>query len=75
MNGLATAIQNGGGNTADGLALPSLTQHALTVIQNSLDNQRIQNATVINATVKNLGVYKAINLSSRISQGVANAVQ
>lgn len=71
-----TIIQNGPGNTAALPSLPNLSQlqHSLTIIQNTLDNQEITNATVINATVKNLALYKALSLSSKINQAIANGV-
>lgn len=75
VNGAVTAIQNGPGNTAELAGLSNLTHQALTVIQNSLDNQRIQNATVIDATVRNLALYKTLNLSAQISQGLASALR
>ncbi|HKK14090.1 MAG TPA: hypothetical protein VKA14_05445 [Gammaproteobacteria bacterium] len=75
VNRAVTTIQNGPGNVADLAGLSNLTHHSLTIIQNSLDNQHIQNATVVDATVRNMALYRTLNLSSQISQAVANSVR
>ncbi len=67
-----TLIQNGAGNvmTNPPSSLPAL----MTVIQNSLDNQSIQNQTVINATVSALGLARSLALGSAVSQANLNAI-
>jgi len=75
VNGAVNTIQNGPGNVADLAGLANLSRQSLTVIQNSLDNQHIQHATVVDATVRNMALYRTLNLSSQISQAVANSVR
>jgi hypothetical protein len=63
-----TLIQNGTGN--------AMTTHALmTVIQNSLDHQTIQNQTVINATVAALSMTRSLALGYAVSQANLFAIQ
>jgi len=75
VDGPITTVQNGPGNTSNLLALPNLSRQSLTVIQNTLNNQRIRNATVIDTTVRNMALYKALQLSSQIGQGIANSLR
>lgn len=75
VDGPITTVQNGPGNTSNLLALPNLSRQSLTVIQNTLNNQRIRNATVIDTTVRNMALYKALRLSSQIGQGIANSLR
>ena len=65
-------VQNGGGNamTTHPSSLPPL----MTVIQNSLDHQTIQNQTVINATVAALSLNRALALGNAVSQANLNAI-
>jgi hypothetical protein len=67
-----TLIQNGGGNvmTNPPSSLPAL----MTVIQNSLDNQAIQNQTVINATVSALSLARSLALGNAVSQANLTAI-
>ena len=44
-----------------------------TIVQNSLDNQRIQSQTVIDASVNSLDGYKALNFSSSVLDALAHA--
>lgn len=74
VNGPVTTVQNGVGNTVNLSNLSSLTRQSLLVIQNSLDNQHIQTATVVDATVSNMALYKAMNLSSTITQAITNSL-
>jgi len=46
-----------------------------TVIQNSLNNQVISNATVINASVTNMNLFRDMNLSAALRQQLINAVR
>lgn len=75
VDGPITTVQNGPGNTSNLLALPNLSRQSLTVIQNTLNNQRIRTATVIDTTVRNMALYKALQLSSQIGQGIANSLR
>ncbi|HLZ34849.1 MAG TPA: hypothetical protein VKP13_12595 [Nitrospira sp.] len=68
-----TLIQTGGGNavTPGMSSLPTL----MTVIQNSLDNQRIQNQTVINSTVAALSWARSLALGHELSQATIGAIR
>lgn len=67
-----TLVQNGAGNamTTHPSSLPPL----MTVLQNSLDHQTIQNQTVINATVAALSLNRALALGNAVSQANLNAI-
>lgn len=47
----------------------------LTIVQNSLDNQLIQNVTTINATVANMNIYRQMNFSSMLNQQLLNMLR
>lgn len=66
-----TLIQTGGGNTMPpgASSLPAL----MTVMQNSLDNQRIQNQTVMNATVSALSWARSLALGNALTQANLSA--
>lgn len=68
-----TLVQTGSGNalTPGTAALPAL----MTVLQNSLDNQNIQNQTVINATVGALGWTRSLALGNALSQATIDAIR
>lgn len=61
-------IQSGTGNTLQSGSIPASAVG--TVIQNSLNNQKIQNITVISATVNSMEILKGLNLQSRISTAI-----
>ncbi|HJV25587.1 MAG TPA: hypothetical protein VJ673_07860 [Aromatoleum sp.] len=65
-------IQNGPNNSfvAEGLASGAIA----TVIQNSLDNQRIQAVTTINATVNSLELMRANRLGESLRSAVSGAM-
>lgn len=63
-------IQNGAGNVIEPRAFAPGS--AATFIQNSLDNQNIQNLTTINATVNTLGALRANHLQESLQ---ASAIQ
>jgi hypothetical protein len=66
-------IQSGAGNT---VAIGSIASTSLgTVVQNTLDGQKIQNVTVINATVNSLGVLKGMNLQSSMRGAVIDSLR
>ena len=67
-----TLVQNGGGNAMT--THPSLLPPLMTVIQNSLDHQTIQNQTVINATVAALSLNRALALGNAVTQANLNAI-
>jgi hypothetical protein len=68
-----TLIQTGGGNSLASAA-PSLPAF-MTVIQNSLDNQNIQNQTVMNATVAALSWARSLALGNALSQTTVGAIR
>lgn len=67
-------IQSGAGNSvAPQLLLPSAMPG--TVIQNSLNDQRIQALTVINATVNSMQMLRSLNLQTTIREGVTDSLR
>lgn len=64
-------VQNGPGNTVQSQQGGA---NYGTVIQNTLDNQRIVNQTVINATSNSAGMLKNFNIQSTVSDAVARAI-
>jgi hypothetical protein len=67
-----TLIQTGSGNAVTpGASLPTF----MTAIQNSLDNQSIQNQTVINATAAALGWARSLTLGNALSQTTVGAIR
>lgn len=67
-------IQNGSGNV---FALPSiqnLPASVMTIIQNSLDNQVIGNATVINASITSRDFLRSLDVQSMLNQMVFRSV-
>lgn len=60
-------IRNGSGNVADPASFSSVP--GSTVIQNSLNDQNIQNRTTINATVNTLPLFNALNLQETLQAG------
>jgi hypothetical protein len=66
-------IQNGAGNT---VVPGAVSADALpTVIQNTLDGQKIQNLTVINATVNSLQVLKGLQLQSAVTSAIIDSLR
>lgn len=57
--------------SAAGVALAPVL--GATIVQNSLDNQRIQSQTVIDANVNTLSGFKALNFSSTVLDALARA--
>ncbi len=68
-----TLVQTGSGNavTTGAAALPAL----MTVLQNSLDNQNIQNQTVMNATAGALGWARSLALGNALSQATIGTIR
>ena len=66
-------LQSGAGNTVSAGSLSPTSIGA--VIQNTLDGQKIQNLTVINATVNSLGVLKGLNLQSSLRSAVIDSLR
>lgn len=65
-------VQVGQGNSVQPGALPGLTGG---VIQNTLNNQQIQELTTINTTVNSLGAFKSMNIGSTLSNALISAVR
>lgn len=63
-------IQNGGGAVAVDFGPSALGG---TVIQNSLNNQLINNATIINASVEGRGLLQALNFQNTLSNALYSA--
>ena len=70
--GKLAVLQNGAGNFAPG-AISSTA--AGTIIQNSLDNQKIQTMTRIDAVVNSAGIMRAINLQSSMQSAIVNSLR
>jgi len=67
-------IQSGAGNSvAPQLLLPSAMPG--TVIQNTLNDQRIQALTVINATVNSMQVLRSLNLQTTIRESITDSLR
>lgn len=71
---IVNLVQNGPGNSfpAEGLGLSS---GVLTVIQNSLDNQLIQNLTTIDVAVTVLDAFRSSNFTSALNQQLIDSLQ
>jgi hypothetical protein len=67
--GQLNLIQNG----AAGLAIQPGSALGATVIQNSLNNQLINNATIINASVNAQGMLQAMQFQSTLSNALNSA--
>lgn len=66
-------IQNGPGNTfAPGQIAAS---SVATVIQNTLNDQKIQGVTLINATVNSLDLIRRANVQSSILNGLTDSIR
>lgn len=71
--GTIQLIQNGVGNS---VSTGSISPTSIgTVIQNTLDGQKIQNMTVINATVNSLGLLRSMNLGSSLRGAVIDSLR
>lgn len=71
--GTIALIQNGSGNS---VATGSISPTTIgTVIQNTLDGQKIQNVTVINATANSLGVFRNLSLQSSLRGAVIDSLR
>lgn len=63
-------VQNGPGNSVEGPT--GLT--AGTIIQNTLNNQRIANHTVINVETNGMSMLKDLNTGAAITEGIARSI-
>ena len=66
-------IQNGKGNT---FATGQVSMSGLgTVIQNTLNDQKIQNVTVINATVNSMQILRSVNLQTAVRGALTDSLR
>jgi hypothetical protein len=65
-------VQNGSGNHVSTQISPNL---AATIIQNTLNDQKIQNVTTINATVNSLQVLRSMSVQSAIQDGIVSSLR
>ena len=75
VNGAAATldvIQNGPGNHFTAQVGPDMVG---TVIQNTLDNQKIQQVTTINASVNSLQVMRAMSVQSAVQSGIVDSIR
>jgi hypothetical protein len=63
-------VQNGPGNTVEA----PISGMGGTVIQNTLNDQRIANHTVINVQTNGMSMLKELNTAATINEGIARAV-
>lgn len=70
--GTASLVQNGSGNSIEAGALSQAV--GATVIQNTLNNQKIQNMTIINTTTNSLGMLKGLNTQATLRDALSSAV-
>ena len=66
-------IQSGSGNVVSPTMISAGSVG--TVIQNTLDGQKIQNVTIINATTNSLGLLKGINMQSSLRGAVIDSLR
>jgi hypothetical protein len=72
--GAIALIQNGIGNR---IAAGSITSSSTagTIVQNTLDGQKIQNITTINATANSLGIFQNLNLGASLRGAVIDSLR
>jgi hypothetical protein len=78
--GQGVSVLNGGNsiviNNGAGVANAAISQTASgTVIQNTLDGQKIQNITTINAVANSLGIYRNLNLGASLRGAVIDSLR
>lgn len=73
VNGSLALVQSGTGNTF----MPGTVSSTAvgTVIQNTLDNQKIQHVTVLNATVNSMQVLRAMNLQHAVRTAITDSIR
>lgn len=71
-SGTIGLVQNGAGNTASVVGTPGTIG---TVVQNTLNNQSINNVTVINATVNSMQMLRSLDVQSAVRDGVINSLR
>lgn len=71
--GTIALIQSGAGNSVAGASISASSMG--TIVQNTLDGQKIQSVTVINATANSLGVFRTMNLQSSLRGAVIDSLR
>jgi hypothetical protein len=72
-SGTLALVQSGAGNM---VSAGSISPGSIgAVVQNTLDGQKIQNVTVINATVNSLGILRGLNLESSLRGAVLDSLR
>jgi hypothetical protein len=72
-SGTLALIQSGAGNTVTSGTFSSTSIG--TVVQNTLNGQKIQSVTVINATANSLGVLRGLNLQSTMRGAMIDSLR
>ena len=67
-------VQSGAGNVFLPGAISS-SAAGTTIIQNSLDGQKIQTMTTIDAVVNSTGILRSINLQSSMQSAIVNSLR
>ncbi len=68
-------VQNGAGNTVGSSSATGNPSSVTTVLQNTLDNQRIQVLTEVNASANSLKLLRAIDMAQSIREGVIGSLR
>ena len=68
-------VQNGAGNSIGATSVVGNSSSVTTVLQNTLDNQRIQVLTEVSASANSLEVLRAMNLGESIREGVISSLR
>lgn len=71
-NGSVALVQNGGGNTF--IQARDATPLAATIIQNTLNNQTLQNLTTINASSNSLQILRTNTFLSTLHEGIGQVI-
>ena len=69
-----TVVQSGAGNVVSSASVVG-NDAMTTIIQNTLDGQRIQVLTEVSASANSLQVLRAMNLNAAIREGVINSLR
>ncbi|MBT0963488.1 hypothetical protein [Denitromonas iodatirespirans] len=69
-----TVVQSGPGNVVSGASVVG-NDAMNTIIQNTLDDQRIQVLTEVSASANSLQVLRAMNMAATIREGVINSLR
>ena len=76
LGGAAVApIQLGAGNTFAPISLDAATAAATAVIQNTLDNQKLQTITSINVQANSLQALRGMNLQTSVGHAVVDSLR